>query len=237
LNDEQRVIDYLREQAEFIRTADGSLVTAGQMLERFLFTPEMQYTPIGRLSGGERRRLNLLRVLMGSPNVLLLDEATNDLDIQTLVVLEQYLDAFDGCLIIVSHDRYFLDRTVEHVFRFEGNGRVREYPGNYSAFLESREREAAASEALSAKVAPAKSREFKASSGPRRLSFKEKRELQELEIRIEAAEKRKIEIETRMSANASDSGLIEALFREQQELDRQLDRDLERWAELAAIAE
>ncbi|HVF91018.1 MAG TPA: ABC-F family ATP-binding cassette domain-containing protein [Blastocatellia bacterium] len=237
LDDEQRVIDFLREQAEFIRTADGSLITAGQMLERFLFTPEMQYTPIGRLSGGERRRLNLLRALMGAPNVLLLDEATNDLDIQTLVVLEQYLDAFDGCLIIVSHDRYFLDRTVEHVFRFEGNGRVREYPGNYSAFLEIREREAAESEALSAKVAPARSREVRASSGPRKLSFKEKRELQELESRIEAAEKRKIEIEARMAANASDSGLIEALFGEQQELDRQLDRDLERWAELAAMAE
>ncbi len=141
LDEQERVIDYIRAVAERIETADGSFITAGQMLERFLFTGAMQYAPIAKLSGGERRRLYLLRVLMGAPNVLLLDEPTNDLDIQTLITLEDYLDSFPGNLIVVSHDRYFLDRTVEHIFRFEGGGRVREYPGNYSAFLEARRKE------------------------------------------------------------------------------------------------
>src|SRR6185503_15847847 len=141
LNGAQRVIDYISEIAEKIETSAGQVITASQMLEKFLFPPSMQYDVIGRLSGGERRRLYLLRVLMSAPNLLLLDEPTNDLDIQTLVRLEEYLDSFPGCLIVVSHDRYFLDRTVESIFRFEGNGRVEEYPGNYSAFLEARDRE------------------------------------------------------------------------------------------------
>src|SRR6185369_10457296 len=124
LNSAERVIDYIREAAERIETADGQVITASQMLERFLFPPSMQYDLIGRLSGGERRRLYLLRVLMSAPNLLLLDEPTNDLDIETLVRLEEYLDSFPGCLIIVSHDRYFLDRTVDTIFRFEGGGRI-----------------------------------------------------------------------------------------------------------------
>ena len=139
LDEEMRVIDYIREVAERIETADGKFITAGQMLEKFLFTGAMQYTPISKLSGGERRRLYLLRVLMAAPNVLLLDEPTNDLDIQTMVTLEDYLDSFEGCVVAVSHDRYFLDRTVEHIFRFEEGGLVRQYPGNYSAFLEARQ--------------------------------------------------------------------------------------------------
>ncbi len=122
LDEEARVIDYVREVAERIETADGAFITAGQMLEKFLFTGAMQYAPIAKLSGGERRRLYLLRVLMGAPNVLLLDEPTNDFDIRTLVTLEDYLDGFAGCLVVVSHDRYFLDRTAEHIFRFEGGG-------------------------------------------------------------------------------------------------------------------
>ncbi|MCA1618688.1 MAG: ATP-binding cassette domain-containing protein, partial [Acidobacteria bacterium] len=157
LDEEERVIDYIRAVAERVETADGSFITAGQMLERFLFTGAMQYAPIAKLSGGERRRLYLLRVLMGAPNLLLLDEPTNDLDIQTLITLEDYLDGFPGNLIVVSHDRYFLDRTVEHVFRFEGGGRLREYPGNYSAFLEARRKEEseAAPEESPAKARPA----------------------------------------------------------------------------------
>ncbi|MDP4220800.1 MAG: ABC-F family ATP-binding cassette domain-containing protein, partial [Bacteroidota bacterium] len=122
LNEDQRVIDYIKDIAEHIPTSDGSTISASQMLERFLFPPEMQYSVIGKLSGGERRRLYLLRILMGTPNVLLLDEPTNDLDIPTLVALESFLDEFTGCLIVVSHDRYFLDRTIDHIFRFEGDG-------------------------------------------------------------------------------------------------------------------
>jgi ATP-binding cassette subfamily F protein uup len=141
LNDDQRVIDYIRDVAEFVTTNEGVQISAGKMLERFLFTPAMQYAVIGNLSGGERRRLYLLRILMGSPNVLLLDEPTNDLDIPTLIALEEYLDEFAGALIVVSHDRYFLDRTIENVFRFTEGGKVREYAGDYTAYLEAHERE------------------------------------------------------------------------------------------------
>jgi ATP-binding cassette subfamily F protein uup len=143
LDDEQRVIDYIRDVAEYVTTVDGTQITAGKMLEKFLFSPAAQYAVIGNLSGGERRRLYLLRVLMGSPNVLLLDEPTNDLDIPTLIALEEYLDDFAGALIVVSHDRYFLDRTIENVFRFEPGGHVREFAGDYSAYLETVEREEA----------------------------------------------------------------------------------------------
>ena len=128
LPQDERVIDYIRSVAERIETADGTVITAGQMLEKFLFSGAMQYASIGSLSGGEQRRLYLLRILMGAPNVLLLDEPTNDLDIPTLITLEAYLDNFSGCLIVVSHYRYFLDRTVEHIFRFETEGRLRQYP-------------------------------------------------------------------------------------------------------------
>ena len=136
LNDEQRVIDYIREVAEYVTTVDGNQITAGQMLEKFLFPPAAQYSFIANLSGGERRRLYLLRILMSAPNVLLLDEPTNDLDIPTLIALEEYLDDFAGALIVVSHDRYFLDRTIETIFKFEDAGVIREFPGDYSAYLE-----------------------------------------------------------------------------------------------------
>ncbi|HXG83279.1 MAG TPA: ABC-F family ATP-binding cassette domain-containing protein, partial [Pyrinomonadaceae bacterium] len=130
LDDEQRVIDYIKEVGEYVQTVDGTQITASQMLEKFLFPPAAQYSFVGKLSGGERRRLYLLRVLMSAPNVLLLDEPTNDLDIPTLVALEEYLDDFAGALVVVSHDRYFLDRTVETVFKFAGAGKLREYPGD-----------------------------------------------------------------------------------------------------------
>ena len=238
LDGDQRVIDYIRETAEQIETADGTVITASQMLEKFLFPPATQYAQIGRLSGGERRRLYLLRVLMGAPNVLMLDEVTNDLDIQTLMTLEQYLDGFDGCLIIVSHDRYFLDRTVEHLFRFEGGGLVRQYAGNYSAFLEMRGREEAEARTGEAgKVArPVETAlEPKSSARPRKLSFNERRELQSLETRIAEGEARKAEIESEMARDASNSSRVESLFNELSSLNASLDRDLERWAELAEI--
>lgn len=238
LDEQQRVIDYIREVAERIETADGTLITAGQMLEKFLFTGAMQYAPVAKLSGGERRRLYLLRVLMGAPNVLLLDEPTNDLDIPTLVTLEDYLDNFGGCLIVVSHDRYFLDRTVEHIFRFEGLGRVREYPGNYTAFLEARreaEREPPQSQPTTTARA-AKQERAAPASARRKLSFKERRELEETEARIEAAELRQAEIETELSANSSDAHFVHQLYNEREKLTEQLAQDLDRWAELAELA-
>jgi ATP-binding cassette subfamily F protein uup len=243
LADDGRVIDYIREVAERIETADGAFITAGQMLEKFLFTGAMQYAPIAKLSGGERRRLYLLRVLMGAPNVLLLDEPTNDLDIQTMSTLEDYLDNFGGCLVVVSHDRYFLDRTVEHIFRFEAGGNVREYPGNYAAFLEARQKEersaAISTPTESAEARPAK-KERASSASPsntkRKLSYKEQRELEELEARIEEAERRQAEIEIELTANASDAHLVNQLFNEREALARELARALDRWAELAELA-
>jgi ATP-binding cassette subfamily F protein uup len=238
LDERERVIDYVRAVAERIETADGQFITASQMLEKFLFTGAMQYAPIEKLSGGERRRLYLLRVLMSAPNVLLLDEPTNDLDIPTLVTLEDYLDGFGGCLIVVSHDRYFLDRTIEHILRFESEGRVREYPGNYTAFLEAR-REAeesapapAASKAVAAKPASTNGK----SATRRKLSFKERKELEELESRIEASELRQAEIEAGLIASASDSERVLRLYEEREALTLQLAADLERWAELAELA-
>jgi ATP-binding cassette subfamily F protein uup len=238
LDDEARVIDYIREVAERIETADGNFITASQMLEKFLFTGAMQYAPISNLSGGERRRLYLLRVLMAAPNVLLLDEPTNDLDIQTMVTLEDYLDGFGGCLVVVSHDRYFLDRTVEHIFRFEGDGRLRQYPGNYSAFLEARQQEEREVVPLKPETtaSPAKEARAKTPTAKRKLTFKEQKELKELETRIEEAEGRKREIETELAANSSDAHLVHQLYEERERLNAQLASDLDRWSELAELA-
>ncbi len=241
LKDELRLIDYVEEVAENVKTADGSVITASQMLDRFLFPPKQQYTPVGLLSGGERRRLYLLRVLMGAPNVLLLDEPTNDLDIPTLVALEEYLDTFPGCVVTVSHDRYFLDRTAEHLFRFEEGGHLREIPGNYSAWLEIKEGEDARAARLEA---AARKREAPPEAPPpkppaaqtKKLSFKEKHELEETEGRIAEAEARQAEIEAELASSPSDYERVAALSAELQTLATQLERDVDRWAELAERA-
>ncbi|MBA2378454.1 MAG: ABC-F family ATP-binding cassette domain-containing protein [Blastocatellia bacterium] len=238
LNDEQRVIDYIRDIAEFVTTNAGVQITAGKMLERFLFTPAQQYAVIGNLSGGERRRLYLLRILMGSPNVLLLDEPTNDLDIPTLIALEEYLDDFAGALIVVSHDRYFLDRTIENVFRFEDGGHVREFAGNYSAYLEVNEREEAEGKTVqAAKDQKAPEPAASAKSGSKKLSFKETRELQDLEKRIAETEARLPVIEKELVVAAADAGRVHQLFTEQQTLEAQLEADMSRWTELAERAQ
>ncbi|MEM1057039.1 MAG: ABC-F family ATP-binding cassette domain-containing protein [Bacteroidota bacterium] len=238
LNDEQRVIDTITEVAENVRTADGKTITASQMLERFLFPGKAQYTPVGLLSGGERRRLVLLRVLMGAPNVLLLDEPTNDLDIPTLVALETYLDDFGGTLITVSHDRYFLDRTADMLLRFEDGGRIREIPGNYSAWLEIKAREdkardaAEVARATKAPAPPLPSRET-STDAPKKLSYKEKRELEEVEARIAEAEERQPRLEALLTEHATDAEKVVAYSEELGALLTQLDADIERWAELA----
>ncbi|MDX2044055.1 MAG: ATP-binding cassette domain-containing protein [Acidobacteriota bacterium] len=236
-----RLIDYVKEVAERIQTVEGDWITASQMLERFLFPPAMQYQPIATLSGGERRRLYLLRMLMSAPNLLLLDEITNDLDIPTLVALEEYLETFPGCLVVVSHDRYFLDRTIEYIFRFEGEGKVREYPGDYTTFLEIRERERAEATAAKAEVKAREQKQIVAAlpvetSTKRKLTFKEKRELEELEARITDSEIRKVEAENSLEANSSDHVLVAKLYDELQTMSEQLDLDLTRWAELAELA-
>ena len=233
----ERVIDYIRSIAERIETDDGSFITAGQMLEKFLFTGAMQHSPIGLLSGGEQRRLYLLQVLMGAPNVLLLDEPTNDLDIQTLITLERYLDDFAGCVIVVSHDRYFLDRTVEHIFRFEANGHIGQYPGNYSNFIESMAAREVVVENKTRVVDKKSTRESATpnSSVKRKLTFKEEKELAALELEIEKSERRQSEIEVELKANSSHAALVHQLYEERERLTARLAEAIDRWAELAEI--
>jgi ATP-binding cassette subfamily F protein uup len=205
------------------------------MLEKFLFPPAAQYAVIANLSGGERRRLYLLKILMDSPNVLLLDEPTNDLDIPTLIALEEYLDDFAGALIVVSHDRYFLDRTIDNVFKFEGGGKIREYAGDYSAYLEYKAREEAVKteeNKILNKAAEAKTNQ-KSSNESRKLTFKEKRELETLEANIAADERRQAEIEEELNLFATDSYKVNQLYTEQQQTAEKLEKNLERWAELA----
>ncbi len=250
LDEESTVIDYVRQMAEHIRTADGRTIPAARMLERFLFDPQQQLSLIGRLSGGERRRLYLLRLLMGAPNVLLLDEPSNDFDILTLEALEVYLETFDGCLIVASHDRWFLDRTVDQVFRFEENGSIRGYPGNYSAYLEIRKSEAG-SEAVGDELKPeapragkrpgvslshlpSPARVQKSPDASGKLSFKERRELEELEKAISQQETRKSVIEAQLADPPGDHAVLGALTKELNTLTEKLDRDIERWGELAS---
>ncbi|NET09131.1 MAG: ABC-F family ATP-binding cassette domain-containing protein, partial [Symploca sp. SIO2B6] len=243
-HDGDRVIDYIKEEGEFVETADGSKITASQMLERFLFPGNQQYAPIHKLSGGEKRRLFLLRVLMGAPNVLILDEPTNDLDVQTLAILEEYLEEFNGCVITVSHDRYFLDRVVQRIFAFEENGMVRQYPGNYSMYLDFKAKQSDQSSETQnpkPKTQSPKSKtqnsKPKYSSGPRKLSFKEKRELETLEQKISEMEDEKAEVEKQLYNNPpSDYTEIEALSKRLAQLQDEIDQATERWMELEEIA-
>lgn len=234
-DESQRLIDYIKDVAENIVTHDGDLITASQMLDRFLFPPPMQYQPIGTLSGGEKRRLYLLRMLMSAPNMLLLDEITNDLDLQTLVALEEYLESFPGCLVVVTHDRYFLDRTIDYILRFgdaaDGAFRIREYPGNYSAFLDIRDREDV--DEKTSREKPPSAATTEREPVRRGLSFKEKRELEKLEMTIALAEERKALVDVELAANGSNHLLVAQLYEELQTINLALERDFERWVELS----
>jgi ATP-binding cassette subfamily F protein uup len=243
LNENQRVIDYLKAIAELVKTTDGSVITASQMLERFLFPPNQQYAPIHKLSGGEKRRLFLLRVLMSAPNVLILDEPTNDLDVQTLSVLEEYLEGFNGCVIVVSHDRYFLDRTVDTIFAFESGGNLHQYPGNYSVYLDYKK--AAEEQDTKAEVEPTESKPRNATvqsstsstptnSKPRKLSFKEQREYETLEAQIPQFESEKESIEKLLYNNPPNGfTAVQKLSERLAELTQVIDAATERWLELA----
>jgi ATP-binding cassette subfamily F protein uup len=235
LNDQQRVIDYIREAAELVRGSDGALVAASQMLERFLFTGEQQWSLISTLSGGERRRLYLLRQLIEAPNVLLLDEPTNDLDLQTLTILEDYLDDFRGAVITVSHDRYFLDRVAQRTLAFEGNGRIASYPGGYSvyaAYLAERATTPPTKPQPKPKPTPPP-----AAVGPRRLSNSERREYQQLEKQISQLETKRATISEALNSVGNDYNRYSALATELAEIEATLEAQFTRWAELAEIAE
>jgi ABC transport system ATP-binding/permease protein len=230
LNENQRVIEYLKSVAELVKTVDGNVITASQMLEKFLFPPDQQYAPIYKLSGGERRRLFLLRVLMSAPNVLILDEPTNDLDVQTLAILEEYLEDFNGCVIVVSHDRYFLDRVVDTIFAFETGGNIRQYPGNYSLYIEQKK----ADEEPKEKKVTAKTEKISSSSATKKVSFKEKKEYEDIEKQIPILETKKAEIEKILYGEPiEDFEKINYLTQELAQLSQKIDNLTERWLELA----
>ncbi|WP_066175695.1 ABC-F family ATP-binding cassette domain-containing protein [Bacillus marinisedimentorum] len=228
-----RVIHYIKETAEFITDRDGNLTSAATMLERFLFPPSTHGLPINKLSGGEQRRLYLLKILMENPNVLLLDEPTNDLDIETLTVLEDYLDGFSGAVITVSHDRYFLDRTSEILFVF-GNGSITPYYGSYSDYLEE-EQQAAPIPKM--RETTSKEKPFQHDGKKKKMSYLEKREWEEIEDRISASEGKIAEIERQIGQSGSDYEKAQELFNDKEELENKLDELMERWAYLSEKAD
>ena len=247
MDPEKRAIDYIRDTAEYVRTADG-LVSASAILEKFLFPPEKQYGRIGKLSGGEKKRLNLLRVLASAPNVLILDEASNNLDIATLRILEDYLDTYEGIVIAVSHDRYFLDRTMKRIFAFEENGRLRQYEGGYTdyALRKKAEQEPAANgQAAGGRKKPAKeegNRDAKdkggRSRGPQKLRFtyKEQKDYESIEQEIASLEGTVSGLEREIAAAASDFVRLNRLLAEKETAEALLTQKMERWMYLEELA-
>ena len=236
-NEQMKVIDVVKNIAEVIPVA-GKMLSASQFLQHFLFTPEKQYSYVYKLSGGEKRRLYLCTILMANPNFLVLDEPTNDLDIETLQVLEEYLCDFKGCVIIVSHDRYFMDKVVDHVFVFNGNGDIKDFPGNYTDYREWRaeEKAAAAREAAEKAAKSTPPKQNYRTETKRKLTFKERKEYESLEEEIMALEEEKADIEQAMSSGTLDSNsLLEKSKRIQQVIEA-IDTKTMRWLELSEFA-
>ncbi|MBE5960400.1 MAG: ABC-F family ATP-binding cassette domain-containing protein [Lachnospiraceae bacterium] len=237
-----KVLDYIRETADFIQTTDGT-VTASAMCERFLFTSSMQYTQIAKLSGGEKRRLYLLKVLMEAPNILILDEPTNDLDIATLTILEDYLTSFDGIVITVSHDRYFLDKIAERIFSFEGNGVIRQYEGNFSDYKEASARRAeteapVASTPKESLEAPAASKAtWKQPSNKPKFSYKEQKEFETIDADIASLEEKIEEMEEKIAASATEYSKLNEYMAEKERLEAALAEKMDRWVYLTELAE
>lgn len=255
MDPKMRVIDYIRETAEFVRTEDG-LISASAMLERFLFPPQAQYSLIEKLSGGERRRLNLLRVLMESPNVLILDEPTNDLDISTLTILEDYLDHYQGIVIVVSHDRYFLDRTVNRIFAFEAGGVLRQYEGGYTDYAlkagESAQCNLSVQDGIiSSAAGGTEGADTDSEAGGRaayenyranrerklKFSYKEKQEYETIEQDILDLEDKLESLDAEMAANATNSKRLSELAAEREQTEADLEHKMERWEYLEELAE
>ena len=241
LDGSQRVIDYITQAAERIQKADGTWITAAQMLELFLFPGSAQWTPIAKLSGGEKRRLYLLRILMTSPNVLLLDEPTNDLDIQTLAILEAYLDDFGGAVITVSHDRFFLDRTAETILAIEEGGVVQHFVGNYSEYADFKHAHSKTKEEERERPSspPPSTEQALASRSAKSLkfSFNEQREYEQIDDRIAQTEQQLQDVSNELERAGSDYGKLQELTAKQQQLEGQLDQLLERWTYLNELAE
>ncbi len=235
--DDQRVIDIVKEIAEVVTMGDGSQITASQFLQHFQFPPKMQYNVVGKLSGGEKRRLQLLRVLIKNPNFLILDEPTNDLDINTLNILEDFLDMFAGCLILVSHDRYFMDRLVEHLFVFEGNGIIKDFPGNYSDYRTSKEEAELEEKKRKAVQKPQKTTVPEKKQEKTKMSFQEKQELEKLEKEIPKLEARKIEVTELMNAGGDNYEELRQLAEEIAAINTQIEEKTERWLQLSELVD
>ena len=244
MDENQRVIDYIRNVAEYIPTKEG-LVSASKLLERFLFDSSLQYAPIGKLSGGERKRLYLMKILAGAPNVLLLDEITNDIDIPTLTILEDYLDSFSGIVIAVSHDRYFLDNMADRIFAFEGEGNLVQYEGNYTDYLEARKKKGEdlnqGAEEKSAKPGEKKEESIKSwkQNRPQKLKFSymEQKEYETIDDEIASLEDKLAGIEEDILKNATNSGKLNELTREKEAAEALLEEKMDRWVYLNDLAE
>lgn len=250
MNSSQRVIDYIKDVAEYIPTKDG-LISASKLLEQFLFDSSMQYAPIEKLSGGEKKRLYLLKVLAAAPNVLLLDEITNDIDIPTLTILEDYLDSFAGIVIAVSHDRYFLDNIADRIFEFDGNGNLTQYEGGYTDYLEAKKqregiKENETSSAPSSRKNTAGEEKGKKDSvktwkqnRPTKLkfSFKEQREYETIDNDIAALEDKITALDHEIMANATNSGKLNELTQQKEQAEKDLEEKMDRWVYLNDLAE
>lgn len=253
----QRVIDYVKDTAEYIQTVDG-VISASVLLERFLFPPEKQYSPIGKLSGGEKKRLNLLRVLATSPNFILLDEPTNNLDIATLTILEDYLDRYDGIVVTVSHDRYFLDRTMKRIFAFEGDGKLKQYEGGYTDYVNRLAAEGRtpgetglnqSAGAAGSTLGNSKNQEsgengtVKADSTATwkqkkklKFSYKEQKEYETIEDDIAALEQKLEDLDNEMAANATNAAKLRELVEEKENAEKMLEEKMDRWEYLEELA-
>lgn len=236
MDESLRVIDYIRNVAEYIQTPEGK-ITSARMLERFLFDKNMQWSYINKLSGGEKRRLYLCRILMEAPNVLILDEPTNDLDIQTLTILEDYLDTFEGIVLTVSHDRFFLDRTVRRIFAFEGNGKIRQYEGNYSDYLITRKSYDLDDLEENKEVKKTKEKVERTREKKLKFTYKEQKEYETIDDDIEKLENKVSEFEAKMAEASHDFVKLGDLMKEKEEVEKELEYKLERWEYLNDLAQ
>ena len=236
MNTSQRVIDFVKDIAEYIPTKDGR-ITASQMLERFLFTPDMQCAPIEKLSGGEKKRLYLLSVLQAAPNVLIFDEANNDIDIPTMTILEDYLNSFQGIVITVSHDRYFLDNVVDRIFEFDGNGHLQQYEGGYTDYIEAKQKREVSKEEVKAKKSTGKNDWKQNRPTKLKFSYMEQKEFETIDEDIAKLEEKLEKLDADMMANATNSAKLSELTLEKELAEKQLEEKMERWVYLNDLAE
>lgn len=236
MDTKQKVIDYVKDIAEYIPTREGR-ITASQMLERFLFTPDMQYAPIEKLSGGEKKRLYLLGILQAAPNVLIFDEANNDIDIPTMTILEDYLNSFQGIVITVSHDRYFLDNVVDRIFEFDGNGHLQQYEGGYTDYIEAKKKRMVEETKEKEKKVSAKNDWKQNQEKKLKFSYKEQREYETIDDDIAKLEEELERLDSDMMKNATNSVKLSELTKEKEEKEMLLEEKMERWVYLNDLAE